>query len=318
MQNNGSMKKIVLLFGVLILAFALYSVVTSREAFWGNNYSSEQNSEVESNNTNAPDNNDNKAPAVDSEKNSVTESNKTNTSNSNNKKPSSAENKDNNSMDILDPDHDHIYELKVLAQASCGVEGKQAYVCVACGKQQYVTSIAALSHNYQYNSELSVASTCSSMGKTVEQCTNCGGTKEETFRALGHEWTDITTHDSNANELIIKTHCTRCWFTSTQTYQYKINDVVKLVVREITSNSLYGDLDYTYVSDRGYENVLKAPYYRVDCDGTYVFIVRNTKSFQAYSQYNSMNTSLIDFYKSQGCTVVYKARITADGRLQSV
>ena len=243
---------------------------------------------------------------------------KTDTSNSGDKQDSPIETEADTRMDIPVPDHDHIYELTVLEQPSCGVEGKQAYVCVICGKTQHETIIAAWEHNYQYSTVLSVPPTCSSSGRNVEHCNNCGDNKEETLKALGHEWTDITTHDSNANELIIKAHCTRCWLTSTQTSRYKIDDVVKLVVREITSNSLYGDLDYTYVSDRGYENVLKAPYYRVDCDGTYIFIVRNTKSFQAYSPYNNINTRPMDFYKSQGCTVVYKASIAADGRLQSV
>ena len=226
--------------------------------------------------------------------------------------------KDSSSEYIKTPEHDHIYELMMLEPPSCGVEGKQAYVCVICEKKQHETSIAAWEHTYQYSATLSVDPTCTSPGKKVEQCNNCGGAKEETFDALGHEWTDITTYDSNTNELIIKAHCTRCWFTSTQTSRYKINDGVKLVVREITSNSLYGDLDFTYVSNKGYENVLKAPYYRVDCDGTYVFIVRNTKSFQAYSSYNNVNTRPMDFYRSQGCTVVYKASITTDGRLQKV
>lgn len=207
------------------------------------------------------------------------------------------------------PDHDHVYELTVLVPPSCGVRGNQAYVCAICGKQQNRTDIAAWEHNYN---TVSSWSDCTSPGEKVDTCENCGDRKVEILEALGHDWKSLTYHDLKSNELTITPFCARCYSAPMQEHRYKLIDIEKLAV---TSSDLYGELDYKYATDKGYSYVLKAPYYRIYCEGNYVLIVRNTKSFDAYSPHATPNISPLNFYKSQGCTVVYEANITSDGRL---
>lgn len=223
---------------------------------------------------------------------------------------------ENNTTSTQQPDHDHIYELMVLLAPTCGVEGKQAYVCVICGKKQHETGIEALQHNYQFSSELSVPATCTSGGKRTEYCNKCGGIKvdEAVWKARGHSWIDKTTCDSSTNELIITPHCTMCQLVSAYEFRYKINDVVKLV--PAGNYYLFGDLDYILGVGDHQQNVAKAPYYGVYCCDGYLLILRNTKSFGYYGEYASSQSPL-EFYTSRGCNVVYEAdiTITEDGRI---
>lgn len=230
--------------------------------------------------------------------------------------PDSDDADDNNSMDILVPDHDHIYELTVLVPPSCGVEGIQAYVCVICGKLQHQTSVEALPHNYKRSDILSAWPTCTTAGKSVYCCGTCGCTQSEVLEAIGHRWRTKITCDSNTNELIITPYCTVCQFVSSNGYRYKINDVEKLIdingqFAECGGYSSSGGVIIKY-----YQN---APYYRVFCTDTNLLIVRNVHSFMQYSEFGSIGDA-VRYYTSCGCTVVYEANIsiTPDGRIQII
>ncbi len=215
-------------------------------------------------------------------------------------------------------DHDHIYEITVLVQPSCGVEGKQVYECVICGKRQHETAIAPLAtqHNYQYSSELSIAPTCTVAGKKVEHCYTCGQDKEEVWPATGHKWHTKSSVDSNTNEIIITPYCTRCPLISQYPYKYKVSDVSKLTAG---SNGIYGELDYTIIGDRGNATILKSPYYAVYCTAEYLLIARSSKSITGYIPDGAViNGNPLDYYKNRGCSILIETTITitADGRIQ--
>lgn len=205
--------------------------------------------------------------------------------------------------------HDHVYFLVITVAPSCGVEGKQAYVCDICGKKQCETSIDALQHNYKYSSELSIAPTCTTSGKKVEHCYNCGQNKEELWAATGHEWHTKSSCDSTTNELVITPYCTRCPLVSQNTYRYKVNDVTKLTSG---SHNIFGELDYTIHGDKGNATILKAPYYAVYCNATYLLIARSAKSIAGYEPDGAVNSSPLNYYISRGCTIVYEADIYID------
>lgn len=218
------------------------------------------------------------------------------------------------SMDIQTPDHDHIYELRVLVPSSCSVEGIQAYVCVICGKQQHITNIAVLPHNYQRSDTLSVWPTCTTDGEEVYRCKNCGYTQAEVQEARGHMWRTKTTCDSNTNEIIITPYCTICQFVSASGYRYKINDAKKLIfqkgqIAEYGGHHSSGDIIIEYY--------LRAPYYAVFCSDAYLLIVRNTEHFAWCSEFTSSNGAK-GYYTRLGCTVIYETNIsiTTDGRIQ--
>lgn len=272
-------RRAALLFGLFLLIFSVCLVITSCGA-------SEKNPNAESNKSEAPSSAD-------------------------------VETGDADSMDTQVLDHYHLYELMVLVHPSCGVEGKQAYVCVICGKQQHETSIAALPHNYKHSDILSAQPTCSTDGKNVEYCSTCGCTQEEVLTAKGHSWSPQASCDSNTNELVVTPYCTRCKLWSTYEYRYKVNDVKKLSKK----GSLFGELDYIMGYGDSSTNMLKAPYYGVYCHSTYLLIVRSTKSIGSYQPSSSiLNDSPLNYYKAQGCTVLLEAdiSITADGRIQFV
>lgn len=228
--------------------------------------------------------------------------------------------KENNNTDVQQPDHDHIYEITVLAEPSCGKEGKQAYKCVICGKQQHETSIAPLAsqHNYHYSTELSIVPTCTTAGKKVELCHTCGQVKEEFWAATGHKWYTKAICGSTSNELYITPYCTQCPLISQHIYRYNINDVTKLVSG---SYNIFGELDYTIIGSMGNATILKAPYYAVYCSDTYLLIARSTKSIACYEPNGSViNDSPLNYYKNRGCQILLESTITIDkdGRIQIV
>lgn len=238
----------------------------------------------------------------------------TDVSSSDNKQDFPLETEASTSMDIQIPDHDHIYELRVLVPPSCSVEGIQAYVCVICGKQQHITNIAVLPHNYQRSDTLSSRPTCTTDGKEVYRCRNCGCSQAEVQEAKGHSWHTKVTCDSNTNELIVSPHCTRCSSDSTYGYRYKINDVKEL----IDKNGQFADYGGSAsLNGSVVEYYQKAPYYRVYCTGTYLLIVRNTEPIAWYSEFGAIGGAA-GFYTSRGCTIVLEANIsiTADGHIQ--
>lgn len=215
-------------------------------------------------------------------------------------------------------DHDHIYEIIVLVQPSCGVEGKQVYECVICGKRQHETSIAPLAaqHNYQYSSQLSIAPTCTTAGKKVEHCYTCGQNKEEVWAATGHKWHTKSSCDATTSELVITPYCTRCPLVSQFTYRYKVTDVTKLTAG---TNGIYAELDYTIIGDRGNSTILKGPYYAVYCTADYLLIVRNPNSIVGYVPDGAViNGNPLDYYKNRGCTILLETSITIseDGHIK--
>lgn len=218
------------------------------------------------------------------------------------------------SMDIPVPDHDHIYELKVLVPPSCGVAGTQAYVCVICGKLQHETSVAALPHNYKRNDTLSAWPTCTTAGKGVYCCSTCGCTQEEVLGAIGHRWRTKITCNSNTNELIITPYCMVCHFVSTSEYKYRVNDAEKLIHQKDQIAEYSGHHSSNGIITGYY---LRAPYYAVYCSDTYLLIVRNAEHFLWCSEFTSSDGA-IGYYTRLGCTVVYETHIsiTADGRIQ--
>ena len=187
-------------------------------------------------------------------------------------------------------DHYHLYELMILEPPSCGVEGRQAYICLICGVQQLESIIPALAHDYEYSSLLSSNATCTEDGKKVYYCTKCGITQEETFEATGHTWRVKTTCDSNTNELVFTPYCSKCSLVAIHEFRYKINDVCKLI--EINNQfSEYGG--HRTVNGIIVEYYHQAPYYRVYCDSTYLLIVRSDKPISYYKD---------EWYRE--CTVV--------------
>lgn len=217
-------------------------------------------------------------------------------------------------MDIQD--HDHIYELRVVVPPSCGIEGRQAYVCVICGKQQYPTSVEALPHNYNRSDTLSTWPTCTTAGASVYRCSTCGYTQAEVLEAIGHRWRTKITCDSNTNEIIITPYCSVCQFVSANGYRYKIDDVEKLIdvdgqFAEYGGHSSSGGIIIKYYQ--------RAPYYRVFCSDTYLLIVRNTESFMLYDGFWA-SSGAVGFYTRLGCTIVYEATIsiTADGSIKII
>lgn len=246
----------------------------------------------------------------------TTESKYVTASNSETEKELIVETEANTSMDIVVLDHDHIYELNVLVPPSCGVEGIQAYACVICGKQQYVTSIAALPHSYKRSDTLSTYPTCTTDGKEVYRCGTCGCTQEEVLKAIGHRWRTKITCDSDTNEIIITPYCTVCGFVSTSEYRYKINDAEKLIHQK-SQIAEYGG--HCSSGDTIIEYYLRAPYYAVFCSDTYLLIVRNTERLVWCSEFVS-NSGAAGYYKRLGCTIVLEANISiaADGRIQTI
>ena len=221
------------------------------------------------------------------------------------------------SIDVQMPDHYHLYELMVISPPSCGVEGKQAYVCAICGELQHETSIAALPHNYQHSDILSTRQTCTTDGKEVYYCISCGCTQEEVLKATGHKWYTEAKCDSNTNEIVIEPYCTVCHSVSAYDFRYKINDVGKLV-RVPSTGHLFGDLDYIIV---GGTQMSKAPYYGVYCNDGYLLIVRSTQKVVVDDfSVGSLMSDPLRFYTSRGCTVVFEVNIsiTTDGRIQIV
>lgn len=276
-------RRIIILFGLLLLIFSLCFVVMS----CGPN---EEQSASDDTHTTAPSSADKKEPSVETETN--------------------------NSTDILVPNHDHIYELNVLVPPSCGVVGIQAYVCVICGKQQQVTSIAALPHSYKRSDTLSTYPTCTTPGKEVYRCSTCGCTQEEILKARGHSWRTKITCDSDTNEIVITPYCTDCGFVSTSEYRYKVNDANKLIhqksqIAEYSGHSSSGGVIIEYY--------LRAPYYAVYCSDTYLLIVRNTEQFLWCSEFTTSEGAK-GYYTRLGCTIVYETNIsiTADGRIQAL
>lgn len=234
-------------------------------------------------------------------------------------KPNNSDKKDNETI-TQQPDHDHIYEITVLVQPSCGVEGKQVYECVICGKQQHETSIAPLApaHNYHYSSELSIAPTCTSVGKKVEHCYTCGQNKEEIWAATGHKWYITIDCNSVTNELVITPYCTNCPLVSQHEYRYKVNDVSKLTPGTL---NVFGDLGVTIIGGMGNATSLKAPYYAVYCNAEYLLIVRSSNSIAGYVPDGAViGGNPLDYYKKRGCTILLETNmiITEDGRIQFV
>lgn len=278
-------KQIVHWFGLLFLVFTVCLVVTSCDSL---------------------------------EKKSDLSSLETTESNMDNTRDSSVEIEANTSMDIQVSDHDHIYELVMLAPPSCGVEGRQVYECVICGKRQHETSVAALPHNYKRSDALSTWPTCTATGKQVYSCSTCGYTQSEVLEATGHEWFTKSSCDSTTNELLITPYCTRCALVSQYTYRYKVNDVTKLTP---SSHNIFGESDYTIIGNSGNATISKAPYYAVYCNATYLLIVRSTQKITVDDfSVGSLMSDPLRFYTSRGCTVVLETdiSITADGRIRIV
>ena len=211
-------------------------------------------------------------------------------------------------------DHYHLYELMVIVQPSCGVEGRQAYVCAICGNQQHETSIAALPHNYKRSDALSAYPTCTTAGEEVYRCITCGCTQAEVLEAIGHRWRTKITCDSNTNELIITPYCTVCPFVSTSEYRYKINDAKKLIHQKGQIAEYGGHCSSNGIITEYYQ---RAPYYAVFCSDTYLLIVRNTDAFLWCSEFTSSDGAR-GYYTRLGCTILYEANmsITTDGRIQ--
>ena len=233
--------------------------------------------------------------------------------------PNNSDKKD-NATTTQQPDHDHIYEIIVLVEPSCGVEGKQVYECVICGKQQHELSISPLApaHNYRYSSELSIAPTCTGVGKKVEHCYTCGQTKEDIWAATGHKWYITIDCDSVTNELVITPYCTKCPLVSQHEYRYKVNDVSKLTPGTL---NVFGDLGVTIIGGMGNATSLKAPYYAVYCNAEYLLIVRSSNSIAGYVPDGAViGGNPLDYYKKRGCTILFETNmiITEDGRIQFV
>ena len=217
---------------------------------------------------------------------------------------------------VQNPDHDHIYELMVIEPPSCGVAGRQAYICIICGKRQYETIVAALPHNYKRSDALSSFPTCTTDGAEVYRCITCGCAQTEILEAIGHRWRTKINCDSNTNELIITPYCTVCQFVSSNEYRYKINDAEKLIYKNGQIAEYGGHRSSGGVIVEYYQ---KAPYYGVFCNDTYLLIVRNTEDFLWCSEFTSSDGAR-GYYTRLGCTVVYEAtiNITTDGRIQIV
>ena len=117
-----------------------------------------------------------------------------------------------------DPNHKHLYQLKILNPSTCMTKGAGEQVCSLCG-DFYEEEIKATGHKEV--KDAAVAATCEKAGKSEgSHCSVCNKVikAQKEVPALGHNWNSgKITKAATCTETGIKTYtCTRCQKTKTE------------------------------------------------------------------------------------------------------